>query len=104
MKKTNVVSIMMIFILLVNICSVSAKTGDVNGSALHTDIVAYINHYAISSYAINVINMSLIVHNWQKIDKNYFKFSLRNLQKYLEKFVCLMYNITMWEFTLVKNP
>lgn len=32
---------------------VSAKVGDIKGSALHTDIVAYINHYAISSYAVN---------------------------------------------------
>ena len=31
---------------------VSAKVGDIQGSALHTDIVAYINHYAISSYAV----------------------------------------------------
>ena len=30
-----------------------AKTGDVIGKALHTDIVAYINHYAIPSYAVN---------------------------------------------------
>ena len=32
---------------------ISAKVGDVIGSALHTDIVAYINNYAISSYAVN---------------------------------------------------
>ena len=32
---------------------VSAKVGDVIGYALHTDIVAYINHYAIPSYAVN---------------------------------------------------
>ena len=30
-----------------------AKTGDVIGKALHTDIVAYINHYALPSYAVN---------------------------------------------------
>ena len=29
------------------------KVGDVIGEALHTDIVAYINHYAIPSYAVN---------------------------------------------------
>ncbi len=31
----------------------SAKVGDVIGTALNTDIVAYINHYAIPSYAVN---------------------------------------------------
>ena len=31
----------------------AAKVGDVIGEALHTDIVAYINHYAIPSYAVN---------------------------------------------------
>ncbi len=30
-----------------------AKVGDVIGTALHTDIVAYVNHYAIPSYAVN---------------------------------------------------
>ena len=49
MKKILV--IIMAFLLLMS--SASAKVGDVKGSALHTDIVAYINHYAISSYAVN---------------------------------------------------
>ena len=31
----------------------SAKVGDVIGKALHTDIVAYINNYAVPSYAVN---------------------------------------------------
>lgn len=31
----------------------TVKVGDVIGEAYHTDIVAYINHYAISSYAVN---------------------------------------------------
>ncbi len=30
-----------------------AKTGDIKGRAYHTDIVAYINNYAIPSYAVN---------------------------------------------------
>lgn len=30
-----------------------AKVGDKIGTALHTDIVAYINHYAIPSFAVN---------------------------------------------------
>ena len=32
---------------------VNAEVGDVAGVALNTDIVAYINHYAIPSYAVN---------------------------------------------------
>ena len=33
--------------------TVNAAVGDVVGQAVHTDIVAYINHYAIPSYAAN---------------------------------------------------
>lgn len=33
--------------------AVQAKVGDIIGAAYHTDIVAYINHYAIPSYAVN---------------------------------------------------
>ena len=35
------------------VATVQAKVGDVVGKAYNTDIVAYINHYAIPSYAVN---------------------------------------------------
>lgn len=43
--------ITMVLILSANI--VNAKVGDVIGTAYNTDIVVYINHYAIPSYAVN---------------------------------------------------
>ena len=45
----------LVFALYLNMLTigVSAKVGDVNGKALHTDIVAYVNHYALPSYAVN---------------------------------------------------
>ena len=52
MKSLFTILMMLIF-SVVNISGVSAKVGDMKGSALHTDIIAYINHYAISSYAVN---------------------------------------------------
>ena len=53
MKKI-VASILTVALLLSCFGMVAqAKVGDVKGSALHTDIVAYINHYAIPSYAVN---------------------------------------------------
>jgi len=54
MKKTVsfllVLSMMFSCILTV---TTNAAVGDVVGQALHTDIVAYINHYALPSYAAN---------------------------------------------------
>ena len=58
MKKhvKNIVSGLLILSLFMG-CSFTqtakAKVGDVVGTAVHTDIVAYINHYAIPSYAAN---------------------------------------------------
>ncbi len=54
MKKF--ISIVMILVLSLSCCfctMASAKNGDVIGKALHSDIVAYINHYAIPSYIVN---------------------------------------------------
>lgn len=53
MKK--IIAILLTTVLMLSCFSmaVSAKVGDVIGQALHTDIVAYINHYAIPSYAVN---------------------------------------------------
>lgn len=54
MKK--IVSILLMLLLVMS-CIIPmtafAKVGDVVGQAYHTDIVAYINHYAIPSYAVN---------------------------------------------------
>lgn len=51
-KKLRIImAITMVFAFAMT--GISAKVGDVIGSALHTDIVAYINNYAISSYAVN---------------------------------------------------
>lgn len=54
MKKilTLIITISMIFTLSAPLIT-EAKVGDVIGTAYHTDIVAYINHYAIPSYAVN---------------------------------------------------
>ena len=53
MKKA--ICIILVTIILTSLFSipVSAKVGDVIGTALHTDIIAYINNYAIPSYAVN---------------------------------------------------
>ncbi len=54
MKK--LASVLLMFILIIGCIipmTASAKVGDVVGQAVHTDIVAYINHYAIPSYAAN---------------------------------------------------
>lgn len=53
MKK--IIAILLTTVLMLSCFSmaVSAKVGDVIGQALHTDIVAYINNYAIPSYAVN---------------------------------------------------
>ena len=53
MKK--IVANILVVVVLMSCFSMvaSAKVGDKIGQALHTDIVAYINHYAIPSYAVN---------------------------------------------------
>ncbi len=51
-KKVIVLFLAMVLVLSCGICG-SAKTGDVIGTALNTDIVAYINHYAVPSFAVN---------------------------------------------------
>ena len=53
MKK--IIAVVLCAVLMLSCFSMvaSAKVGDVIGLALHTDIVAYINHYAIPSYAVN---------------------------------------------------
>lgn len=50
MKK--IFKIIIIFVICFFSVPASAKVGDKIGTALHTDIVAYINHYAIASYAV----------------------------------------------------
>ncbi|MBE6689601.1 MAG: hypothetical protein E7588_10085 [Ruminococcaceae bacterium] len=50
MKKAFVILLMLALMLII---PAHAKVGDVNGVALHTSIVAYINNYAIPSYAVN---------------------------------------------------
>lgn len=52
--KKRIVSLFITLTMLVSmVVSASAKIGDVIGVALNTDIVAYINNYAIPSYAVN---------------------------------------------------
>lgn len=53
MKK--IIAIFLTMIMLISSLTIvaQAKTGDVIGSALNTDIVVYINNYAIPSYAVN---------------------------------------------------
>ena len=53
MKKNIAILLTTVLMLSCFSMAVSAKVGDVIGQALHTDIVAYINHYAIPSYAVN---------------------------------------------------
>ena len=59
MKK--IIAVVLCAVLMLSCFSMvaSAKVGDVIGLALHTDIVAYINHYAIPSFAVN--GQSMIV-------------------------------------------
>ena len=53
MKRFFKIFVAFVFILTsFGICA-SAKIGDKIGTALFTDIVAYINHYAINSYIVN---------------------------------------------------
>ena len=49
--KVTLVTVMLLTALLS--VTVAAKVGDVVGEAQNTDIVAYINNYAIPSYAVN---------------------------------------------------
>lgn len=53
MKK--IIALILTLSMALSCCGVvaQAKIGDVVGSALHTDIVVYINHYAIPSYVVN---------------------------------------------------
>ena len=50
-KLRIIIAVTMLFVFAMT--GTSAKVGDIIGSALHTDIVSYINNYAISSYAVN---------------------------------------------------
>ena len=50
MKK--LISLLIVFLVVISL-NTYAKVGDVVGSALNTDIVAYINNYAIPSFAVN---------------------------------------------------
>ena len=50
MKRIIALALAMISVLSFG---VSAKVGDKVGTALNTDIVAYINHYALPSYAVS---------------------------------------------------
>ncbi len=52
-KKTSVFLATVMAICSMGLVTANAKVGDVIGQALHTDIVAYVNHYAIPSYAVN---------------------------------------------------
>lgn len=53
MKKIISTALTMVMSLSCLGMTVQAKVGDVVGTALHTDIVVYINNYAIPSYAVN---------------------------------------------------
>ena len=53
MKKRILSIIMVCAMLMLNTVSFAAKIGDVVGTVYNTDIVAYINNYAIPSYAAN---------------------------------------------------
>lgn len=62
-----------------------AKTGDVAGTALHTDIVTYINHYALPSYAVNgqsVIVAEDLVHFGFDVTWNNYNRSLTITRNY----------------------
>ncbi len=52
-KFTSYVLITVLLLCLMPASATASNVGDVVGEALHTDIVAYINHYAIPSYAVN---------------------------------------------------
>ena len=66
MKK--VIALILCILLCTGVCQ--ARVGDVIGAAYHTDIVAYINHWAIPSYAVN--GQSVIVAE----DLNYCGFDV----------------------------
>ena len=53
MKKIITIILTMVMLISSLTIAAQAKTGDIIGSALHTDIVVYINNYAIPSYAVN---------------------------------------------------
>jgi len=53
MKKICTFLLTMVMAVSSFAITTQAKVGDVIGSALHTDIVVYINNYAIPSYAVN---------------------------------------------------
>lgn len=53
MKHSIKIAAALSSVLLAGATTSFAKIGDVAGTALHTDIVAYINHYALPSYAAN---------------------------------------------------
>lgn len=53
MKKFRTVFFLVLVLCCTACITAQAKVGDVIGAALHTDIVAYINHYAVPSYAVN---------------------------------------------------
>ncbi|MBR2476704.1 MAG: hypothetical protein IKB50_01055 [Clostridia bacterium] len=53
MKKFVALLLTMIMLLSCTGIVAQAKVGDVVGTALHTDIVVYINNYAVPSYAVN---------------------------------------------------
>ncbi len=53
MKKVITLVLVMVLVLSSFGMVAEARVGDVIGTALHTDIVAYINHFAIPSYIVN---------------------------------------------------
>lgn len=53
MKKIIAIVVTVIMLMSCTCMVAQAKVGDVIGSALHTDIVVYINNYAVPSYAVN---------------------------------------------------
>ena len=71
MKKVSALFFLICFLIIsCSSLTVSARVGDVIGTAYHTDIVAYINHYAIPSYISN--GQSCIVAE----DLKYFGFNV----------------------------
>ncbi len=53
MKKSISILLVIVCLCSFNFVVAQAKVGDRIGEALNTDIVAYVNHYAIPSYAVN---------------------------------------------------
>ncbi len=52
-KMKKIITLVLAMVLVLSSFGMVAQAGGVVGQALHTDIVAYINHFAIPSYIVN---------------------------------------------------